>query len=332
MALLILIVSFFNDAHIPLVTEHLDAMGVPWEHFVTDKMPESSRIMLRVSESDDETRLIVASGRIIDPKDIASVWNRRRIVSTPIVSKIPEDSLINQYIHEQKLSLIENGLDLDHAFWINKQSALLYAKPKIKQLRLACALGMKIPNTLCSDDPVQIRAFSSSLTKRTITKVISPGTPITADAEDQYMIFTQLFEPEKVSDEELSCAPAIYQEQINKRYEARAIVIGNKVLCCRIDSQNSEQTSLDWRHYDFDRVAHRQVLLPVELERKLIDMTKHLGLSFSAIDLAYTTEGDWVFFELNPNGQWGWLEELAGIPIGKTLALELMRGLTMSKV
>jgi hypothetical protein len=30
-----------------------------------------------------------------------------------------------------------------------------------------------------------------------------------------------------------------------------------------------------------------------------------------------------VFFEINPNGQWAWLEELSGAPIGEALAHEL---------
>jgi hypothetical protein len=47
------------------------------------------------------------------------------------------------------------------------------------------------------------------------------------------------------------------------------------------------------------------------------------GLVYSASDFAITPDGEWVFLEMNPNGQWGWLEEEAGLPIGEALAEEL---------
>jgi len=38
-------------------------------------------------------------------------------------------------------------------------------------------------------------------------------------------------------------------------------------------------------------------------------------LSFGAIDLLLTPTGEYVFLEINPNGQWYWLELITGIPL-----------------
>jgi len=127
-----------------------------------------------------------------------------------------------------------------------------------------------------------------------------------------------------VTDAQISAAPAIYQEAVPKAYEARAIVVGDRVLVCRIDSQASARTSLDWRHYDFDRVEHRPMTAPADVELALLALCRYFGLVFGAIDLIVTPDGRWVFLELNPNGQWGWLEEQGGLPVSRAIAEELI--------
>lgn len=52
-------------------------------------------------------------------------------------------------------------------------------------------------------------------------------------------------------------------------------------------------------------------------------MTHSYGLRFAAIDLARRTDGGYTFFELNPNGQWAWVEQMTGLPLRAALANEL---------
>jgi glutathione synthase/RimK-type ligase-like ATP-grasp enzyme len=54
-------------------------------------------------------------------------------------------------------------------------------------------------------------------------------------------------------------------------------------------------------------------------------MTRALGLKFSAIDLVVDVHGDVWFLELNPNGQWGFVELATGQPIGAAMAALLER-------
>ncbi|KUO10863.1 hypothetical protein [Streptomyces sp. DSM 15324] len=50
------------------------------------------------------------------------------------------------------------------------------------------------------------------------------------------------------------------------------------------------------------------------------------GLSFGAFDFAVTASGAWWFLECNPNGQWAWLEDAAGLPITHAIADLLENG------
>lgn len=48
-------------------------------------------------------------------------------------------------------------------------------------------------------------------------------------------------------------------------------------------------------------------------------LVQKLGLLYGAIDLALLEDDSYVFFEINPNGQWGWLEMQVGLPMRRAL-------------
>jgi len=52
---------------------------------------------------------------------------------------------------------------------------------------------------------------------------------------------------------------------------------------------------------------------------------QELGQCFGAIDLVLHPERGYVFLEINPNGQWGWIEDFTGLPIAAAFADLLVR-------
>lgn len=53
-------------------------------------------------------------------------------------------------------------------------------------------------------------------------------------------------------------------------------------------------------------------------------LTRKLNLQFGAIDFVETPTGEFIFLEINPNGQWAWIEEQTGMPISETIAKQLI--------
>jgi len=49
-------------------------------------------------------------------------------------------------------------------------------------------------------------------------------------------------------------------------------------------------------------------------------LVEKLGLVFGCIDMIVTPRGEFIFLEINPNGQWLWIEELTGLPISEAIA------------
>ncbi len=114
-------------------------------------------------------------------------------------------------------------------------------------------------------------------------------------------------------------APCIFQEKIRKRYELRVTCVGRDVFATKIWSQERESTSLDWRR-EQEELRYEPYELPPSVQRAIERIMSELGIVFGAFDLARALEGDYVFFEVNPGGNWLWIEENLGIPISRSVA------------
>jgi glutathione synthase/RimK-type ligase-like ATP-grasp enzyme len=55
------------------------------------------------------------------------------------------------------------------------------------------------------------------------------------------------------------------------------------------------------------------------MERRCIALIERLGLNNGAIDLILTPDGRHVFLEVNPTGQWQWIDHLTGLPIANAV-------------
>ena len=56
-----------------------------------------------------------------------------------------------------------------------------------------------------------------------------------------------------------------------------------------------------------------------------------LGLRYGAIDMVFTPDGRYVFLEINPNGQYLWIEYQTGMPISDAICDLLMSDLPTSQ-
>ena len=117
----------------------------------------------------------------------------------------------------------------------------------------------------------------------------------------------------------------IVQAYVPKRLELRVTVVGDRVLTAAIHSQGSNRTRYDWRHYDHVHTVYEPHRLPAKIERRCRALVAELGLVFGAIDLVLTPDSRHVFLEINPNGQYLWVEEACDLPISAAMA-DLLSG------
>ena len=77
----------------------------------------------------------------------------------------------------------------------------------------------------------------------------------------------------------------------------------------------------DWRRKGLALLKEWQPYqLPQALETKLLKLLNYFGLNYGAIDLIFTPDERYVFLEVNPVGEFFWLEKYSGLPISQAIA------------
>ncbi|MEK7603815.1 MAG: hypothetical protein AAB461_01710, partial [Patescibacteria group bacterium] len=206
-----------------------------------------------------------------------------------------------------------------HARWVNRSSANARSRNILNQLRLAASLNFKTPDTLFTNNLTELKAFAGSDT--VVIKQGNLGVHL-----DKKRILTSVIDVSSVKESALRGCPCLFQRYIPKQFELRVHVIDDNVLTCRIDSQMSAKTRIDWRNYDLENTPHTAYDLEISVSEKCVKMTKQLGLGFGIIDMIVTPQDEYVFLECNAQGHWAWIEECTGLPITKTLCEYLVSG------
>ena len=230
---------------------------------------------------------------------------------------------LQDYCTKENHAFLE-GLEylLPFTFWVSSPSAIERARNKALQLRLAKESGFTTVDTIFTNSPDKARKYIKEAA--TIYKSIkSPRVPVHPDKHST--VFTTMLTQEHSSqlDGLLSC-PGILQRFVKKAGDIRVTVIGDQVFSVLIESQKEEPAKIDFR-INARHVPHIPHRLPQKEQQLCLDLTAKLNLKFGAIDLALLEDGTYTFFEINPNGQWGWLEEKTGLPMRRAMLDLLFR-------
>ncbi|MFB7299855.1 ATP-grasp ribosomal peptide maturase [Streptomyces rubiginosohelvolus] len=205
---------------------------------------------------------------------------------------------------------------LDGPLWVNHPLRNAAADYKPAQLAIAQRLGLTVPSTLVTNDPDEARSFIGDH-EQVIFKTLrwTPyrrgGVPVTGWADP--VMAAEI-------DERVAVVPHLFQAVVNKVADLRVLVVGREVFAVRIESG-----MLDWRK-DYSALSYRVVNLPARVEDALLAYLDHFGLASGSFDFAVDEAGGLWWLELNPNGQWGWLEESTGLAMSAAFAELLTQG------
>ncbi len=182
--------------------------------------------------------------------------------------------------------------------WLDHPKVMHRADNKLVQLRAAASAGFRVPRTILSQDPRRIRQFAESLRGPLVVKTVAGmlGVPsLTGEVTPQHL----------ENDGPLKACPAIYQELIPGSKHLRVHCFGGEVRGALIQSN-----LLDWRHpLDADIEPYA---LPEKLQNALLNILAEFGLQMGIFDLKLTDDGEPVWLELNPQGQFLFVQALGG--------------------
>ncbi len=206
--------------------------------------------------------------------------------------------------------------------WISYYLAVSAAENRLKQMHLARDLGFQVPAWISTNDPSLAKAFYRKY-HRVVTKALSYGALGRGD-----VVHTSVIETWNDGFmEDIRICPVLLQSLVEKRCEYRVTVVDESVFACRIDSQNNEAYAVDMRRGLMDmEMGHEACDLSEAVSALCVKVVSALGLRFGAIDLVEDRNGEIWFLEVNPTGQWAWIEDRTGLPIANALAEALANG------
>ena len=287
----------------------------------TDRFPSEVRLTARYSEG--EGRVTFATGAageyVVDLDEVGAVWHRRLSVAARVPREM-DAQLRAASVGESRAALMGVLAGLT-AFRVDPEAAIRRAEQKPLQLRAARELGLEVPRTLITNDPLAVRDFYAACDGRLVAKMLSSFAVYDREGRES-VVFTNPVGPEDLEDlTGLSLCPMTFQERVEKQLELRVTVVGRRVFTASIDSQASARAAHDWRR-DGARLVDewRPYQLPPEAEGHLLALMDYFGLNYGAADFILTPDGRHVFLELNPSGEFFWLEHGPGLDISGALA------------
>jgi glutathione synthase/RimK-type ligase-like ATP-grasp enzyme len=217
---------------------------------------------------------------------------------------------------------------LENRYWISNLQNIKRANDKLLQLREAASLGFSIPSTIVTNSAQEAWEFYQQKQGDVIYKPISYTflnlrQHLWEEPISIKNVFTTLLTNYSEADfAPVNQCPCLFQSYVPKRYELRITVVREQVFAAKIYSQEQEKAKHDWRQ-DINSVEYAACELSDEISERCVELVKRLGLQFGAIDMIVTPDGDYVFLEINPNGQYGWIEMRTGLRISEALASAL---------
>lgn len=260
---------------------------------------------------------LTTEGRTIDLEGLRAVWYR-----SPSAFVFPDGLSAterNWAMNESKLGL-GGVLSALPVRWVNHPARNADAAYKPVQLSVAARCGLTVADTLVTNRADAVRRFAATGT--TVSKAF--GAPSIREDRRRKVAFTRCLDATDLADlRGVEVAAHQFQRWVPKACEARVVVVGDQVFAAAIHADSAE-SRVDWRA-DYAALRYEPVDPPPDVATGIRELMSTFRLRYGALDFVISPEGTWTFLEINPGGQYGWIEDAIAAPITAALA-DLLAG------
>jgi hypothetical protein len=314
---MILILTQDGDSTANHVAAKLQQRGANFVRFDTARFPTEAELSLAFTPAGEGRYRLRVGGESLDLNRVRTAWHRYPLPPVPHTQIV--DDQARHFAQAECKGFLQEAWDcLDCAWLPAPRPVVLRAQRKPLQLKIASALGFELPPTLITTSPEDVREFYRQHNGNVISKL--SGIAFADSLAIPYWRYSEVVSKRDVAYAgSVRFCPVIFQAYVPKRVELRITVVGQQVFAGAIHSQESNHTRHDWRRYDAHQTQYSIHRLPEELARRCVRLTQQLGLCYGAIDMILTPDGRYVFLEINPSGQYLWIELATGLPISDAL-------------
>ena len=265
---------------------------------------------------------------LLKGNDITAVWDRRPVPPSELPIRHLNEEVNHHILEEGHEFLSFLRYYIKDIYSIGDIVEDRPAASKMLQLAIARSLGVLTPETCFSNIKESVAQLAKRHTWLSLKSLHSGN--VTINDTEEMVFFSQkvssadlLQQPEEAFSQTVS----FVQNYVEKAYELRITVINQDVIACKIDSQiqDDDKGKIDWRQgYDYN-LKHEIVEIPERIRQFCLAFLQRMKLNFGCFDFIVTPEGEYVFLECNPNGQWLWIEIETGYDISKIMAENLAK-------
>lgn len=319
----ILVLSVGDDSVAADGVARLRARGADAVWFDARDLGRGARLSVSWDATGHRRAQLGLADRVLDLATVGAVWHRRHRVTAPA---IPDPAMRTFVEAETERVLKSLWRDLAVPFVPAPLPVIHDGQDKLMQLGLAGRLGFAVPATIVTNDPAEALAFWRAHGGRCVTKPVGTQSIQFSGLSRTFARFT---EPVTFRDvaalAAVRLAPTLLQAYVDKQVELRVTVVDDRVFAAEIDSQAAHHTRHDWRKYDRGATPYRVHAMPAEIAARCVAITRALGLRYGALDLVLAPDGRYVFLEINPAGEYQWIEDRTGLPITDAICDLLVR-------
>ncbi len=301
---MLLVLTNTGDATADYLLGKLSEAAVPFVRLDTDTALR--RIALAYTPGSPQLQI---DGKWYCPVDFSTVWYRRPEKLT--LYGPDSDSPEGECIRDEWSEALEGFFShIPRSQWMNHPAANALASRKLEQLSVARRIGFTIPETIVTQNSEVLRAFFHSNNGRIIVKPMGRAYIERPEEESDSIIFTNRVHDSDLEDlSDLRGCPTLFQQAVDKISDVRITVVDSAIHAFEllaIDATGRQRC--DIRRNNMQDVEYRPVKLPDQVVGAVRELVALYELRFAAIDMAIAENGEWYYFEVNPNGQWAWLD------------------------
>jgi glutathione synthase/RimK-type ligase-like ATP-grasp enzyme len=320
---MILCLTHSNDYYtVDIVIKRLKELGKEVYRFNSDHF--SNELNFDYTSNSEGTSVVIATPDFLfSSKEVEAVWYRKL---WGIKSPDELDASFHK-MYFQEYSTMRNLFfdSLKNVPWMNPMHEdHEIGENKLEQLRLASESGLKIPESLFTNDSNKVKDFFYNVCEKNMIAKLHGSLSRSMSGDTPFFPTTLIQEADLDNLDTLCYCPMIFQRNIDKEYELRIVYVDGIFFTGKINAEKSIKGKTDWRVATDISLTWESYILPHDICNSLTVMMKKMGLFFGAIDMIRQKDGQYIFLEVNPQGEWGMIQRDLGYPIGETIAEKLV--------
>lgn len=258
----------------------------------------------------DEAGVTLLNNRAVASVD--AVWDRRRLPKdpNPTVHEADREYVARESRYHERsiLRIIEAQPGIR---WTDPWSSIDASENKLAQLKVAHAVGLSVPKTLVTSDHTMLLEFAAPLDGRVVVKPYQGHLWVQDDKPRFEAIATLVDSVDQLDPRAVAICPAIYQAPVAKVADWRVVVVGDQLFATKYSVREGTEGNFDCRVTLRDETLTIAAAgkLPPAVASGLRKILEHFGLTYASADFAEDAEGNLWFLDLNPQGQFLFVEQ-----------------------